>query len=338
MSFVSSSPLPLTVDRRDSTPPAGQKEVDRSAQLLDQQVQDQMVQSSQRGQQYRVTAQSIRDLRQFLQAHTQLNDTQVNQVLKNYFKSGNNGAPCPGHDSHDVQRELRAEPPAVAATPRDDSSSHGNTGQETPRDSYRSTDARRTAQGDAHSGTQSPATPAPRTPATLRQPAPQVPVPPRPAPTPTTTRTATATTVTPDAPAPEAPPPFQPGQPPSPAGEPVVATGIDVPVSPEAPAPQPGVRMINYGERPPAGTDHERIPFGREQHVKFQVLTRPPTPGPVPTPQGGGEGVTLAQLLRRPGESTDSKRGRDGAEGRSGGGLDRTFAVGMRRQFRDTAC
>ena len=337
MAFATTSLPPIALSDPSRSDPVTARRRDDAERELGDKVASQAVDDRSSGQpHYQVTADRVSKLRANLiqwyrQNHTQMTDRQrwqeANQVLTHYFTEGD-GQLIRGDVplSQDVQMELRQEPPTSSSQP-------DTSGREAPRDTFGSESAlARRPGGDVFR----PATP--QTLTTPQQPTPQATTPQAPAPqasvpqAPASTKTATAPLV-PDAPV------VPQEAPPSPTGQPVVATGTSLSVSPEAPAPQPGVRMITYGDKPAAGTDHERIPFGREQHVKFQVLTRPPTPGSAPTPQGSGEGgMRLADLLRRPGGSTDSKRGRESVEGRSGGSLDRTFAIGMRRQFRDTAC
>lgn len=193
-------------------PDASHEEVRRAERFLGEEVQNQIPADRN----YRVTADRVRALRAALLNRTQLSERQANELLRNYFNSGD-GSLFPGHDSADVQTALRGETPADAGRAEPQAPQH-ETGRETP-DAFAAQGndgaaLAQMAQKGGRRGTPQPTT-TPRTPANPQsQPAragtprptvptqahvvaPRVPTPPPPAARPTTPQPTPPATPTP---------------------------------------------------------------------------------------------------------------------------------------------
>lgn len=334
-----------SVDRPDAPP----EKVSQAEGYLQEQTQNEMLHQLQQNRSSRVASSFISRLRAELQTRYQLSERQITQTLKNYFEKGN-GSLMPGHDAPEVQAALRGETPAVAAPQEGAGANAGGQQQQSglARES-RGAELARMERGQQTAATPSP-TPALRTPTPPPQQVAASPTPPPPPPLPGAPMPRADGTsgmpqplVADGTPQPEAVVVVQ--ESPLPEGAPVVPTRTDgvprnpTPEAPQVPTGDQGeVRYFVDSTNPRgtgASTETKEGFYTTVARAQFMFSGRVPQ-APVPVPVRAPNDTFVART-REPSTTKTGER-REGGEDRAGGSLDRSLALGMRRQFRDTAC
>jgi len=297
-----------------------------------------------------ITPSEIRAIRARMWSETQLSMRQINQRLNAEY-AGN-----PLLLTSDARAALNENPLQQPATPPEAPLPNGATDQ--ARADAQGTDGRclarmasrggsGTAQPPPTPGSPPPPTPrgaTPPTPPTVATATPPPPPPPPPVPAGTRGTPGMATAGNPPTdgtPAtPESPTPLLPEQP-------LVATATTglpaspspVPGAPRRPEGMRGESRTLLGSSDPKGVglSTETVDAFNTTVAKAQLLFRGGTmqaPVPVAPPRVAND--TFVARTREPSQAGEGSEGE--GEGRVGGSLDRSLALGMRRQMRDTAC